>query len=179
MFSVISLKCPRTGVSTEGGEATAASWKWYSLMDEAIGGRPSVTPPVLIASSSQDVAVVEPPSVVTPERDTARASTASTPKRRRVDVVEALKELQERELMQEQEMKRMEERAREREEARDEREERWHREAVEREERRFAEMRERDERRDKEMREREERRDREVGMREERFLSLLEKLVNK
>ncbi|ROL50190.1 hypothetical protein DPX16_14844 [Anabarilius grahami] len=74
------LKCPRTGVSTEDGEHTAASWKWYSLMDEAIGGRPSVTPPVLIASSSQDAAVCSCPSVVTPERSEERI----TPKRRRV-----------------------------------------------------------------------------------------------
>ncbi|KAG1926487.1 hypothetical protein F2P79_024843 [Pimephales promelas] len=29
-----------TGVSTEDGEPTAASWKWYTAMDEAIGGRP-------------------------------------------------------------------------------------------------------------------------------------------
>jgi len=35
-----SLKCPQTGVSTEDGEPTAASWKWYTAMDEAIGGRP-------------------------------------------------------------------------------------------------------------------------------------------
>ncbi|ROI90140.1 hypothetical protein DPX16_23601, partial [Anabarilius grahami] len=75
------LKCPRTGVSTEDGEHTAASWKWYSLMDKAIGGRPSVTPPVLIASSSQDAAVCSPPSVVTPERSEERI----TPKRRRVE----------------------------------------------------------------------------------------------
>ncbi|KAL0175366.1 hypothetical protein M9458_031334, partial [Cirrhinus mrigala] len=42
---------------TEDGEPTAASWKWYSAMDEAIGGRPSITPPALIASSGPDVAV--------------------------------------------------------------------------------------------------------------------------
>ncbi|KAK0138532.1 hypothetical protein N1851_024944 [Merluccius polli] len=84
------LKCPRTGVSTEGGETTAASWKWYTLMDEAIGDRPSVTPPVLIASSSRDVAVVTPPPpVLIPER-----SMTSTPKRRRVDVMDLLKDHQ-------------------------------------------------------------------------------------
>ncbi|CAL8241896.1 unnamed protein product, partial [Gadus morhua 'NCC'] len=42
------LKAPRTGVSTEGGETTAASWKWYGPMDEALGGRPSISPPVLV-----------------------------------------------------------------------------------------------------------------------------------
>ncbi len=44
-------------MSTEDGEPTAASWKWYAAMDEAIGGRPSITPPALIASSGPDVAV--------------------------------------------------------------------------------------------------------------------------
>lgn len=46
------LKKPPTG--TETGEATAASWKWFSLMDEAIGSRPSVTPPCLIASAWEE-----------------------------------------------------------------------------------------------------------------------------
>ncbi|KAK7939598.1 hypothetical protein WMY93_002924 [Mugilogobius chulae] len=45
------LRRPPTGSGTETGETTAATWKWYSLMDEAIGSRPSVQPPCLIASS--------------------------------------------------------------------------------------------------------------------------------
>ncbi len=45
-------------MSTEDGEVTAASWKWYSVLDEAIGGRPSITPPNLIASSRPDVAIL-------------------------------------------------------------------------------------------------------------------------
>ncbi|XP_048046233.1 uncharacterized protein LOC125268186 [Megalobrama amblycephala] len=48
------LKCPPTGTETESGEATAASWPFFIPMDEAIGGRPSIAPPVLIASSTQD-----------------------------------------------------------------------------------------------------------------------------
>ena len=39
------MKAPRTGVSTEGGEATAANWKWFVLMDEVMGHRPAITPP--------------------------------------------------------------------------------------------------------------------------------------
>lgn len=31
------MKGPWAGVNTDGGETTAASWMWYSLMDEAIG----------------------------------------------------------------------------------------------------------------------------------------------
>ncbi|KTF90818.1 hypothetical protein cypCar_00015204 [Cyprinus carpio] len=30
------LKCPQTGVGTEDGEPTAASWRWYSAMDETL-----------------------------------------------------------------------------------------------------------------------------------------------
>ncbi|XP_023821929.1 uncharacterized protein LOC111949280 isoform X1 [Oryzias latipes] len=41
---------PPTGSGTEAGEASAASWKWFSLMHEAIGNRASVRPPCLIAS---------------------------------------------------------------------------------------------------------------------------------
>ncbi len=36
------------------GEATAATWPWFILMVEAIGGRPSISPPVLISSSIQN-----------------------------------------------------------------------------------------------------------------------------
>ncbi|GLD52403.1 TBC1 domain family member 10B-like protein [Lates japonicus] len=56
------LKAPRTGVSTEGGEATAANWKWFDAMGEVIGQRPSITPPNLIISSmaSTSAAVVSP-----------------------------------------------------------------------------------------------------------------------
>ncbi|KAK9976614.1 hypothetical protein ABG768_021819, partial [Culter alburnus] len=42
---------PPTGVGTESGESTAGTWKWFNLMDEAIGGRPSIQHPILIADS--------------------------------------------------------------------------------------------------------------------------------
>ena len=112
------LKSPPTGVSTEGGEATAASWKWYSLMDEALGARPSVTPRVLIASSSHDAVVVTPLSVPTQqEREAGTLSTSSTPKRKRVDAVETIREIQARD---EEEFRRMQEEEREREDRREE-----------------------------------------------------------
>ena len=37
----------KQGVS---GKPTAATWPWFDLMDEVLGQRPSVAPPVLIAS---------------------------------------------------------------------------------------------------------------------------------
>lgn len=154
-------------MSTEDGEVTAASWKWYAVLDEAIGGRPSITPPTLIASSGSDVAVTSPSSV---------RSTAERAGRKRKDIEELMYEMEEREAEREME-------AGEREERRwremMEREERRERERREREERREQEAREREERRDREMREREERRDRETKEREERFLQLLELFAKK
>ena len=127
-------------MSTEGGGVTAASWKWYALMDEALGTRPSVTPPVLFASSSREVT---PP--------------VSTPKRRRVDNVEIAKVIEENDRRISEAWAEMEERHRRAEEARvsearefAEREERRHREAVALEERRFNFLRESEERRERE-----------------------------
>ncbi|XP_034096646.1 uncharacterized protein LOC117562844 isoform X3 [Gymnodraco acuticeps] len=45
------LKTPPTGTGTDAGEATAATWSWFSLMHEAIGSRPSMEPPVLMDSA--------------------------------------------------------------------------------------------------------------------------------
>ncbi|ROL41875.1 Stress response protein nst1, partial [Anabarilius grahami] len=159
------LKCPQTGVSTEDGEVTAASWKWYSVLDEAKGGRPSITPPNLIASSGPGVAVTSPSSV---------RSTSARTGRKRKDIEELICEMEEKEAEREKEAVEREER-RWREMV--EREERRERERQEQEERREREAREREERRDREMREREERRDRETKEREERFLQLFAKEI--
>ncbi|XP_034552575.1 uncharacterized protein LOC117822059 isoform X1 [Notolabrus celidotus] len=84
------LKQPPTGSGTESGEATAGTWKWFSLMDEAIGGRPSIRPPCLIASAWGDNSLVSQPespdsvpsdSEREPERGTEEAGPA--PKRQR------------------------------------------------------------------------------------------------
>ncbi|GLD52941.1 uncharacterized protein AKAME5_000576700 [Lates japonicus] len=53
------LKAPRTGVSTEGGEATAANWKWFDAMDEVMGQRPLITPPNLITSSMASTSLLK------------------------------------------------------------------------------------------------------------------------
>ncbi|XDV26593.1 hypothetical protein PO909_030249, partial [Leuciscus waleckii] len=115
------LKCPQTGRGTEDGETTAASWKWYTAMDEAIGGRPSITPPALVASCGQDVAVAFSSSV-SPEPSRAR--------KRPNDVMALFREMEERE--------------EERKRKAAEREERLWREMEEKEERREQERRERE-----------------------------------
>ncbi|KAI9518467.1 hypothetical protein NQZ68_036918, partial [Dissostichus eleginoides] len=48
------LKTPPTGTGTDEGEATAATWSWFSLMHEAIGSWPSMEPPVLMDSCVRD-----------------------------------------------------------------------------------------------------------------------------
>uniref|UniRef100_A0AAV2MHN2 Myb/SANT-like DNA-binding domain-containing protein n=1 Tax=Knipowitschia caucasica TaxID=637954 RepID=A0AAV2MHN2_KNICA len=42
-------KCPGTGQGVE-GNPTAGTWPWFGLMDEVLGQKPSINPPVLIAS---------------------------------------------------------------------------------------------------------------------------------
>ncbi|XP_069563009.1 luc7-like protein 3 isoform X1 [Brachyistius frenatus] len=202
------LKCLKAVSCTKAGESSATSWKWYSLMEEAIGGTLLIIPPVLIASSSHDdMAMMAPPSMMMPELDTATTSMMeSAPKRLRLDAMEMLTGVQGKEERFEVEVRQIvvgetkekeeprtgegaegEERrhreAVEREERRHsealEREERRHQEAVEREERRHRDAIEREERFFREMRDREDRRDRETAAREERFLALLETLSKK
>ncbi|KAI2661134.1 hypothetical protein H4Q32_030175 [Labeo rohita] len=128
---------------------------FYSAMDEATGGRPSITPPALIASSGPDVAVASTSSV---SPDTSR-------KRTRKSLEDVIKEMEERESAREQE-------AVEREEKR------W-REKEEKEERQEREKQEREERQHAGDREREERWRREANQREERLLNLLELIAKK
>lgn len=49
------LRCPPTGTGTDSGEATAATWPWFSAVHETIGGRPSIEPPILIDSCDAEV----------------------------------------------------------------------------------------------------------------------------
>ncbi|XP_029903834.1 uncharacterized protein LOC115356742 [Myripristis murdjan] len=46
-------KYPGTGEGVS-GKPTAATWPWFALMDEVLGQRPSIAPPVLIASLPED-----------------------------------------------------------------------------------------------------------------------------
>ena len=67
------VKKPPSGSGTESGEKTASNWKWYDIMDEAIGGKPSITPPILIATSWEE----SPPR--SDSRSTSQASPDSVP----------------------------------------------------------------------------------------------------
>ncbi|KAK9977104.1 hypothetical protein ABG768_018925 [Culter alburnus] len=171
------LKCPQTGVSTEGGESTAASWKWYGVMDAALGCKPSITPPLLIQSGSKDIVNSSSSSVAGP------SDLAPTNRTRRSegDLLTYLKEMEEKEAKREEEAQQREER---RTRELEERETRRYEETKQREEearRREDEFRvrmlRREEMRDEEMRRREAEMRREVAAREERFLSLMEVLA--
>ena len=83
---------PPTGFGTEWGESTAGTWKWFDLMDEALGGRPSIQPPILIASSEEDSIVPAVSSLGSvpkdPEQQDRRESGEAGPaKRQRKDPV--------------------------------------------------------------------------------------------
>ncbi|KAJ8014392.1 hypothetical protein DPEC_G00039740 [Dallia pectoralis] len=48
------LKTLKTGSGTDAGEVTASSWQYYEDMHEVLGARPSMDPPVLVASFHPD-----------------------------------------------------------------------------------------------------------------------------
>ncbi|XP_061566237.1 trichohyalin-like [Cololabis saira] len=170
------LKTSRTGVGMEGEETTATSWKWFSLMDEALSRRHSMVSPVLVdASSIQDMFVVSPLS-----SSNIHSGLENQAKRRRnpdwVKILEMSdsddvrkKLCQDREEVKERAaLDREEKRERERLEREEKREEKRERERLEREEKREREWLEREERRERAWLEREEKREKERVDREER-----------
>ncbi|KAL3045269.1 hypothetical protein OYC64_013516 [Pagothenia borchgrevinki] len=66
------LRTPATGTGTDQGEATAATWPWFSAMHEAIGGRPSIEPPILFDSCDR-----ENPAPVAPVASNGSTSAAA------------------------------------------------------------------------------------------------------
>lgn len=40
------------GTGTDNSEATAATWPWFDAMHEALGEKPSIQPPTIVASCS-------------------------------------------------------------------------------------------------------------------------------
>ncbi|XDV25568.1 hypothetical protein PO909_029468 [Leuciscus waleckii] len=117
--------------------STAESWKWCSAVDEAIGGRPPISPPALVASCGPDLAVATSSSV--------RPEPRRVPKRPK-DLEDLIREMEvererkaaEREERRWREMEKKDRRERERQ-AREERraresEDRWCRETSDKEE---------------------------------------------
>ncbi|CAJ1074304.1 uncharacterized protein LOC122971204 [Xyrichtys novacula] len=178
------LKAPLTGVSIEGGEATAANWKWFNIMDEVMRDRPAITPPNLITSSITPAAVASPPNP--PSESPPVRVRRTSDSRSREWFEEWVKEFKEREDERIRQAEERERRAgeRKRQEKR-EMEERWVRREREwrEEERKNTDRRERewrewmDRRAMEERREREER-ERESRVREERWMELIERLFN-
>ncbi|XP_076128379.1 uncharacterized protein LOC143109505 [Alosa pseudoharengus] len=185
-------------VSMESGtDAAAESWRWYSQMEDALGGRiPEIKPscnikmPAVFISTDHDDMVhsleltVDPqsPPPLPPPPPIKRQRTNSTDvmleflgkqedrdQQRDIEWIQR-EELREREALEREEQRESE--AVEREERREReaiaREARREREAIEREARRERDAVEREARRDREAREREERREQEFRDREER-----------
>ncbi|CAM4644934.1 unnamed protein product [Leuciscus chuanchicus] len=98
------LKTPKTGSGTDAGQVTAATWQFFEDMHEVLGGRPSMDPPVVIASFGADadpitilMEIVEPssPDTASDTANTSVASPVATPnpspkKKRRKSIVEFL-----------------------------------------------------------------------------------------
>ncbi|XP_019908757.1 uncharacterized protein LOC109616568 [Esox lucius] len=74
-------KCPATGQGTEDGKATAATWPWFALMDEALGQSAAVSPPCLIASIQEDKPGPSTAQEVEEGRDEEERATCSSRER--------------------------------------------------------------------------------------------------
>lgn len=48
------LKTPKTGSGTDAGEVTASTWQYFEEMHEVLGSRPSVDPPVVVSSFTEE-----------------------------------------------------------------------------------------------------------------------------
>ncbi|KAL3984488.1 hypothetical protein ACER0C_016113 [Sarotherodon galilaeus] len=76
------------------GKPTAATWPWFGLMDEVIGQRPSIRPPVLISSLPEDTpgpsAAVGDQNLVEPDTEEEDSHPPTTGRKRRRDRDEEL-----------------------------------------------------------------------------------------
>ncbi|XP_076139201.1 olfactory receptor 1D2-like [Alosa pseudoharengus] len=76
------LRTPKTGSGTGRGEVTVATWQYYEEMHEVLGDRPSVDPPVVVASFYEDptpilMEIVEPSSAASTSAPQSRPSTSA------------------------------------------------------------------------------------------------------
>ncbi|XP_026000429.1 uncharacterized protein LOC113007746 [Astatotilapia calliptera] len=89
-------KCPGSGEGVS-GKPTAATWPWFGLMDEVMGQRPSIRPPVLISSLPEDTpgpsTAVGDQSEMEEETDEEGGQPAATGRKRRRDRQDELLEL--------------------------------------------------------------------------------------
>lgn len=191
-------------LSLLGGDSSDVPWKWFAIMDQAVGNEVPATPsvltspstastpfcfPVLVSSSAQESPPVKRRKEQywlialhklerrQEERERREAEREEERERR---AVEREDERERRAMEREDEReKRAVERAEEREKQALGRERRREQEMAERQERWERELLAREERREKEYREREERRDKEAAEREDRLFKLLEAFVAK
>ncbi|CAI5657837.1 unnamed protein product [Oreochromis niloticus] len=89
-------KCPGSGEGVS-RKPTAATWPWFGLMDEVMGQRPSIRPPVLISSLPEDTpgpsTAVGDQSEREEETDEEGGQPATTERKRRRDRGDELLEL--------------------------------------------------------------------------------------
>lgn len=52
------LRTPKTGSGTDAGETTASTWQFFEDMHEVLGARPSMDPPVVVASYDDPVTLL-------------------------------------------------------------------------------------------------------------------------
>ncbi|KAM9475908.1 uncharacterized protein Hap1MRO34_011628 [Clarias gariepinus] len=73
------LRTPKTGSGTDAGEVTAATWQYFDAMHEVLGARPSVDPPVVVASLTDEEPTAIVMEIVEPSTATATSTTETSP----------------------------------------------------------------------------------------------------
>ncbi|XP_016327895.1 uncharacterized protein LOC107677489 [Sinocyclocheilus anshuiensis] len=68
------LKTPKTGSGTDAGEVTASTWQYFEEMHEVLGSRPSVDPPVVVASFTNEEPITILMDTVEPSGSTAAST---------------------------------------------------------------------------------------------------------
>ncbi|KAI2662687.1 Angiopoietin-related protein 4 [Labeo rohita] len=68
------LRTPKTGSGTDAGQVTAATWQYFEYMHEVLGARPSVDPPVVVASLTDEDPTAILMDIVEPSTATATAT---------------------------------------------------------------------------------------------------------
>ncbi|XP_049917727.1 uncharacterized protein LOC126400804 [Epinephelus moara] len=76
------LRTPKTGSGTDAGETTASTWQFFEDMHEVLGARPSMDPPVVVASYDDPVTLlmeIIEPSPSTSATASSEAATSDAP----------------------------------------------------------------------------------------------------